>query len=487
MRSILIFTFSVTLLSLTTLGQAPSLPPGLEEPPEPSLPSGLEKPSEPSLPSGLERSSEPSLPTGLAGLGTSPSRDSNLSNTQSASLSSKANVRFNATLDSTYGTLLQSNPKSDDKALSEIRLKTQWSGSTNSIQYRLTADWVADFLTDSSRIDLRNGQGWIDPREAWISTQPLDYLDLKIGRQIATWGTGDLLFISDLFPKDWQALLLGRNEEYLKAPSDAIKASFFSNPINLDIVYTPEFDPDRFVTGERISYFDTQSESIQGKNSIIRADYPNGNELAVRAHRLFGNAETALYFQKGFWKQPTGFDPSSNQPTFPKLDALSASWRQPFAGGIASVEAGYYESRDDPNGIDANIRNSETRFLAGFERELATNLTGSFQYYVERIEDFGGLLESLPIGGQTPDRSRTVLTARITQQLMMQDLQLSLFTFYSPSDQDAYLRPNISYTINDHWKINAGANLFYGKNRDSFFGQFEDSSNAYLSFRRSFN
>lgn len=487
MRSILKFTLSATFFSLTALGQAPSLPPGLEEPSEPSLPSGLEEPSEPSLPSGLGGTSEPSLPSGLAGLETSTSKDSNLSKTQSASLSPKVNVRFNASLESTYGTLLQSNPQSDDKALSEIRLQTQWSGSTKSIQYRLTADWIADFLADSSRIDLRNGQGWIDPREAWISTQPLDYLDLKIGRQIATWGTGDLLFISDLFPKDWQALLLGRNEEYLKAPSDAIKASFFSNPINLDIVYTPEFDPDRFVTGERISYFDTQSDSIQGKNQIIRADYPTGSEIAVRAHRLFGNAETALYFQNGFWKQPTGFDPSSNQPTFPKLDALSASWRKPLAGGIASVEAGYYESRDDPNGIDGNIRNSETRFLAGFERELAKNLTGSFQYYVERIEDYSGLLETLPTGGRMPDRSRTVLTARITQQLMMQDLQLSLFTFYSPSDRDAYLRPTISYTINDLWKISAGANLFYGKNRDSFFGQFEDSSNAYFAVKRSFN
>jgi len=194
-----------------------------------------------------------------------------------------------------------------------------------------------------------------------------------------------------------------------------------------------------------------------------------------------------LYFHKGFWKQPTGFDPSSNQPTFPKLDALSASWRKPIAGGIASLEAGYYESRDDPNGIDANIRNSETRFLAGFERELATNLTGSFQYYIERIGDYGALLETLPTGGRMPDRSRTVLTARISQQLMMQDLQLSLFTFYSPSDQDAYLRPTISYTINDHWKISAGANLFYGKNRNSFFGQFEDSSNAYFAVKRSFN
>ena len=70
---------------------------------------------------------------------------------------------------------------------------------------------------------------WIDPREAWLSTQPLDFLDLKAGRQVVTWGTGDLLFINDLFPKDWQSFILGRDEEYLKAPSDTVKVAPITN------------------------------------------------------------------------------------------------------------------------------------------------------------------------------------------------------------------------------------------------------------------
>lgn len=456
--------FSAFCVGLVTaiFGQAPSLPPGLEEPSEPSLPAGL-------IELGSPEESQKSI--------LEPKKTSQ----------SKSNLRFNATLDSTYGSLLQSNPASDDEALSEIRLQTRWTGSNKTFQYRLSTDWVADFLANSSEIDLRNGRGWIDPREVWISTQPLDFIDLKAGRQISTWGTGDLLFISDLFPKDWQALLLGREEEYLKAPSDAIKASLFSGTINLDLVYSPEFDPDRFVTGERISYFDAQSNAIQGIDRIVQADYPSGGEFSTRIHRLFGNVEAALYFHQGYWKQPAGFDPESNLATFPKLNAFSASWRQPFSGGIANVEFGHYQSGDDSSGTDANIRNSETRFLVGFERELATNLTGSFQYYIERIGDYENMLDALSTGSQVPNRSRTMLTARLTQQLMMQDLRLSLFAFYSPSDNDAYLRPHISYTINDQWKVSAGANLFYGKKQNTFFGQFEDSSNAYFSIRRSFN
>ncbi|MCF8109628.1 MAG: hypothetical protein K9J81_11630, partial [Desulfohalobiaceae bacterium] len=67
-----------------------------------------------------------------------------------------------------------------------------------------------------------------------------------------------------------------------------------------------------------------------------------------------------------------------------------------------------------------------------------------------------------------------------------QDLTLSLFTFYSPSDDDIYLRPRVSYEINDAWTVESGGNLFFGEHRYTFFGQFEDNSNWYLSLRYAF-
>ncbi|MHC4323066.1 MAG: hypothetical protein ACYSUX_02210 [Planctomycetota bacterium] len=103
--------------------------------------------------------------------------------------------------------------------------------------------------------DLVTEEGDFDLREANIFTRPADFMDLKVGRQILTWGTGDLIFINDLFPKDWQSFFIGRDTEYLKAPSDAAKISLFGDQVNLDIAYTPRFDPDRYIKGERISYW----------------------------------------------------------------------------------------------------------------------------------------------------------------------------------------------------------------------------------------
>ncbi|MGK0236983.1 MAG: hypothetical protein ACI92G_000440 [Candidatus Pelagisphaera sp.] len=446
----------------------------------PALPIGLG----PETPSNSKPQSDaPSLPTGLGTIG-DPSKTSDTS--QSRNETSSSNIRLTGFLEARYGIRLQSDNFGETETLSELRLQTRLAGNQGPLNYRLTQDWILDGLAPTSSVDLNTGEGWIDLREAWVSGQPTSFLDIKAGRQITTWGTGDLLFISDLFPKDWRALILGRDEEYLKAPNDAIKASLYHPWINLDIVHTPEFDADRFITGERLSYFDPSLDSLTGDPNLILADYPHDSEWAARANRIFGNAEVALYYYRGYWKQPVGYDLSAGQPIFPRLETLSASWRQPLAGGLFNIEVGSYDSIDDPYGDLSNIRNSENRFLIGFEREIAKNLNGSIQYYVEQTSDYQASLSTAPLNGPISNRRRHVFTTRITQQLRMQTLQLSLFAFYSPSDEDGYLRPNIRYAIDDQWSASLGGNIFFGKTNRTFFGQLKNNTNAYFSVRRSY-
>ena len=369
--------------------------------------------------------------------------------------------------------------------LAELRLQLQNRGRMGSWNYRLTGDFVYDGKAENRSIDFRKGEGWFDLREASLSSQLNDNLDLKLGRQTVTWGTGDLLFINDLFPKDWQSFLLGRDEEYLKAPGNAARLNFFSEAINLDAVISPRFDPDRYLTGERLSYFDPGSGELVGQNAIVQARHPDDHEFALRGHRLIGNAEIAFYFYDGFWKSPAGQD-SDGLSTFPSLQVTGASWRQPALDGILYSEIGYYDSKDDSSGDDPMIRNSETRWLIGYERELAENLTGSFQYYAEHRSQQSGFAAGLPEGSNVPDRTRHLLTMRLTKLALMQNLRLSLFTFWSPSDEDLYLRPNFQYQLDDNWSFSGGANLFEGNKISTFFGQFENNSNVYLSGKYSF-
>jgi len=337
--------------------------------------------------------------------------------------------------------------------------------------------------------DLVTEKGYFDMREANVFLRPLDYMDLKAGRQILTWGTGDLVFINDLFPKDWQSFFIGRDVEYLKAPSDAAKVSLFGNSANLDIVYTPRFDHDRFIRGERISYWNSNLGRLAGRDAIVHTDKPNewfGDfEIAARLYKNIENYELAFYGYHGYWKSPGGQTATMTQAIFPDPNVYGTSLRGTVGKGIGNIEFGYYESADDQSGRNGLINNSEMRYLIGYTQEIGKNLTMGVQYYLEQMLDYGRYRRSLA-SGPFRDEYRHLTTLRLTKLLMNQNLRCSLFTYYSPSDADVYMRPNINYKVSDNLTVETGANVFFGDHPHTFFGQFQNNTNIYAGMRYSF-
>jgi hypothetical protein len=260
--------------------------------------------------------------------------------------------------------------------------------------------------------------------------------------------------------------------------------SAFPAAMNIDLVYVPRFDADRHLTGERISFYQPQGAGV------IQTDLPDAvfgdDEWALRLSKNMGGVELAMYAYDGFWKSPAGQDPARGVATFPRLREYGLSGRGTMGSGIAHLEFGYFDSLDDTAGDDPLVRNGETRLLAGYEREIGHELTLGVQYYVELMTDHGAYVATLQEGAPATDEDRHVLTARLTQQLMNQNLRLTLFGFCSPSDADGYVRPTVAYKVNDAWLVTAGGNLFFGQEDHTFFGQFEDNNNLYAGARYSF-
>lgn len=148
-----------------------------------------------------------------------------------------------------------------------------------------------------------------------------------------------------------------------------------------------------------------------------------------------------------------------------------------------NAEFSRYVSKQDENGDDPFVPNSELRFLLGYETELLKEFTARFQYYLEHMKDYSKYKDSLPTGIIAKDEDRHLFTLRLTKLLMCQNLLLCLFTYYSPSDQDAYVRSLVKYKVTDELAIMFGSNIFLGKNKYTFFGQFEKNSNIYAAIR----
>ena len=406
---------------------------------------------------------------------------------------SDAGLELHGFMDYSYGLRTQNDPVEDDSSLNEIRLQL------DSVWYHdlFTAQFKGDLLYDDlaadlGNVDLETGEGFFDLRQANVLFSPLSWMDVKMGRQVLTWGTGDLIFINDMFPKDWQSFFLGRDVEYLKAPSDALFVSMFPEIVSIDLAYMPRFDADRHITGERISYWNGQS--VVGQDSVLDTDRPDewfkDDEISVRVYRNFSGYEMAVYGYSGFWKSPGGMDPATGKWLFPELSVYGASTRGPLGSGLLNIEAGYYDSAEDRSGDDPFINNSETRFLVGYEQEVVKNVTVAAQYYLEHMLDFNkykqALRDMMMPDDSARDEDRHTFTLRITWMLMNQNLVLSCFTRYSPSDKDIYLKPVATYKISDRWQAALGGDIFIGDEEYTFLGQFENNSNVHASLRCSY-
>ena len=328
---------------------------------------------------------------------------------------------------------------------------------------RVETEWAPDDYSLTLKADVGydgiEGEWFGDFRDLSLKFRLGDNTDVSFGRQVHTWGTGDLVFLNDLFPKDFVSFFAGRDDEYLKAPANTLRITRYSSAVNVDFVWTPIFEPDVYLTGERFSFWSPLAGEIVALDPPLRAVDPDeklGNgEYAVRLFRTIKGSEYAIYGYRGFTKQP-GALTDDLRPTFARLTAAGASVRRPLGPGLVNSEFSYHNADDD-----------QWRFLAGYEWEAKTNFSVGLQYYLE----------------SGPDEDRHVLTNRLTYRAGMDKYTWSLFTFWSPDDADYYLRPQFTYRHSDRWSMTAGGNLFGGNDDYAFFGQLQDGSNAYLRVR----
>lgn len=328
----------------------------------------------------------------------------------------------------------------------------------------------------------------LDLREAYIDLT-LGRFDIRAGRQIITWGVGDLVFINDVFPKNWVAFLSGQPLQYLKFGSDAININIFPKFASIQIIAIPFYRADVLPRGQRLLAFDPLPTITNRREVQPEMSFKN-TQLAGRLYRYLGNFDFSLYFYRGFWGSPPGMilDSANSLLTFshPRLNVYGGSMQGAFLNGVLSVEGGYYDSRDDPQGTNSGIENSQIRFLAGYQRALGENLTLGLQYYRERILNYSEYVQNLP--STFPERKewRHTLSLRLTQFLKYQTLRLSFFMFYSPNEKDYYINPEVRYDLGSGIWFAVGGIFLGGKDDHTFFGQFEKNDNVYFVLRYAF-
>lgn len=329
----------------------------------------------------------------------------------------------------------------------------------------------------------------VDLREAFVTVQPISWLDLKIGRQVATWGTGDLIFANDLFAKDWEAFFTALDDSYLKPPQDLLRISAYAGGTIFELAASPRFTPDNLPDGRRLSLYNPFLDRLVGADEAARVELParalHNGELFARVHGQARSAEWALYGYMGFWPTPQGVS-SSGALSHPQLASFGASARSPIGASLFHAEVAYYASLDDTEGDDPLVANSELRGFAGVERSLATDLTVGAQYFVEWMQDHDSYVAGLAPTSPVVDELRSTVTLRLNKLALQQNLQMGLFAYWGISDADWHVRPAVSYKSSDAMLWTLGVSLIGGDEAFTRFGQFQDNSNVFGRLRYTF-
>ncbi len=366
--------------------------------------------------------------------------------------------------------------------LAEERLRLEFNMWTDVAETEIMVkldgvhDWVAHELS-------------LDLREAYLDFTK-GKADFRFGRQIATWGVGDLLFINDVFPKNWVSFFSGRPLEYLKVGIDALRGRYSSDILNAELLLIPRFEPDTLPTPMRFFLHDDYAP-VSVRNEQLPDTGFDDPELALRLYRRYGDYDISFYTYHGYWRSPGQLADDPLNPVrvthfFPALSTYGFSAQGQALRGVISFEMGYYDSRDDRAGDNTAIPNSQARFLMGYQKQLAEDFTLGFQYYAEIMMNFATYESALPSGFGQQKKYRDLATVSVRHFLKHQTWELALFAFYSPAERDYLIQPRAVYRVSDNFSTVLGANFFGGKRNTTFFGQFDRNDNIYLTLRYDF-
>lgn len=329
------------------------------------------------------------------------------------------------------------------------------------------------------------GRGDVEVRELYVNRY-FSKADLRVGKQIITWGSSDLVFVTDVFPKDWTSLIVGRPMEYLKKGTEAARGQFYFGKNTLEIIIIPTFTPDTLPGGERLAAYNP-FKIATGMSDILPSNRLRSPEAAFAASKTVGPYDYSLNFYSGRDRRPSlSFDPASGSEfrRYPRMWMLGGGFKGASGDRIYRGEIAFYHT-EDTSGTDPGAQNASLKYLLGTDISLGGNRNVGFQFSQEFMFDYGAYSSTLPTGFPATKKVQSLLTFRFADAWKYQTIKPKLFLIYDISRRDIYLNGEYERNVNDTVSVMAGFNLFDGRTH-TMYGQFDKNDNLYVNFKYGF-
>lgn len=324
--------------------------------------------------------------------------------------------------------------------------------------------------------------------------------DLRIGKQQVVWGKADGVFITDIVsPLNLTEFLLPDFDE-IRIGVVAAKLDYYIGNSTLEAIWIPQFTPTTRPDVNSIWYIQPDfaaPPTFDWSKSTIKPSLEN-SELFLKWSAMTSKVDfeimggytwddnPTMHVQKEFVMDTTTVGPTpvlsglTITPQYHRLTVVGGSFSTEIKGLIFRGEGAYYNGKyfqtEDPFATDALVQKNYLNYVAGLDFNVGS-VKLSVQFIQKYILDYNEYINE--------NEFRNTATFMARYDMMRETLHLELFSYIGLSDNDALIRPKVTYDFDDSFSLLLGANIFVG-DQEGQFGQYQDNSMVYAKIKYNF-
>lgn len=394
--------------------------------------------------------------------------------------------------------------EAENSAQSITDLKLDWQFGNGTLNARLTP-WLRTYAPNAVGGDVRMNQNYFDLKEGWLEIVG-DNIDLRVGNQIVSWGSGDAINPTDIWnPSD----LI---DPFNSVTLPILMAKLSVHPISyqhiiLDVIASPVFHSHRlpvFIDRDpnhvrALSITDSRwlipspstlntsgGVSVPVEYQITGAEIPPDWQTGARLRLMrLADWDFSLSESQTTERMPafvTKVSGNINSPSLPVVVTLTPVFYRvntvgfDAVGSISDFGVRFEIAKSDVLGKSPDeVSRSSVWATAGFDRSFfiaktEIYLNSFFIFKQNSVHKLDSMVIGIPSFEPWDRDLATLLELRFSSKA-----KLGLRAINSFTNQDAWLHPFVSDQLIDSFKFEIGADFFVGS-QSGIFGQYLDNN-----------
>ncbi len=310
---------------------------------------------------------------------------------------------------------------------------------------------------------------------------------LRAGRQLVIWGISDGMRITDLVSSMDMTEFLARDYDDIRMPVEALKFSYFTGAMKLELVYIPIFkgfilptNPQNpwalkipTIPNMHLIILPEQKPELTIKNSEfggrLKFNLP-GIDFSLSALHTFDKMPV---FMKTLQTDSLIISPQYNRMTF-----VGADFSKPLGQFVVRGEVAFNINKHlTTKGVPTQLKKHNTiNALLGIDWYASNNWMLSAQFSNEVILEYADNLEQ--------EENTSLLTFNVSKSILNNTLKFSNFIYTDLNHGGFFNRFSADYSLSDQIHLLAGYDHFEGDK--GMFGMFKNNSEVWLKIKFSF-